>query len=81
MLKPELRTMLEITGNIYAGIPIPDQNNYQTILDRRKDRWLRGAAITSRHIRLLLREEELLTEPKLTTFTPDEATTLYKNVS
>jgi hypothetical protein len=81
VLKPELRTMIEITSNIYAGIPIPDENNYQTILDKKKDRWLRGAAITSRQIRLLLKEEELLTEPKLTTFTPDEATTLYKNIS
>jgi len=73
--------MLDIASNIYSGLPIPDKNNYQTILDRKKDRWLRGAAITSRQIRLLLREEELLTEPKLTTLMPDEATTLYKNIS
>jgi hypothetical protein len=46
VIKPELRTMLEIASNIYAGIPIPDKNNYQTILDRKKDRWLRVAAFT-----------------------------------
>ncbi len=40
IIKPELREMLEITDNIYAGMPIPDRNNRQTLLDIKKDRWL-----------------------------------------
>ena len=43
IIKPELRGILEITGNNYAGMPIPDKNNQQTILDMKKDRWLRGS--------------------------------------
>jgi hypothetical protein len=81
ILKPEFRVMLEITDNIYAGMPIPDKNNYQTILDMKKGRWLRCSAITSKQIRLLIREAELITNTKLTTFTPDEAATLYKNIN
>jgi len=79
IIKPELRVMLEITDNIYAGMPIPDKNNQQTILDMKKDRWLRGSMISSRKIRLLLKENELITNTKLLTFTPDEAATFYKN--
>ena len=33
ILKPELKDMLEIKDNIYAGMPIPDKTNHQTILD------------------------------------------------
>ncbi len=62
IIKPELRDMLEITDNIYAGMPIPDKNNLQTLLDMKKDRWLRCSAITSRKIRLLIREAELITD-------------------
>jgi len=51
-LKPELRETLEITDNIYAGMHIPDKNNYQTILDVNKNRWLRCSNITLRQIRL-----------------------------
>jgi hypothetical protein len=43
VLKPELRTMIEITSNIYAGIPIPDENNYQTILDKKKGQVAKGS--------------------------------------
>jgi hypothetical protein len=38
ILKPELREMLEITDNIYAGMPIPDENNHQTIVNMKKGR-------------------------------------------
>ena len=65
ILKPELRVMLEITDNAYAGMPIPDKNNYQTILDMKKGRWLRCSTITSKQIRLLIREAELITNTKL----------------
>jgi hypothetical protein len=78
--KPELRVMLEIIDNIYAGMPIPDKNNYQTILDMKKGRWLRCSTITSKQIRLLIREAELITNTKLIIFTPDAAT-LYKNIN
>jgi zinc-binding in reverse transcriptase len=81
IIKPELRRMLEITYNIYAGMPIPDKNNYQTLLDMKKDRWLRCSAITSRQIRLLIREAELITETKLITLTQDEAAALCKNIN
>jgi hypothetical protein len=73
--------MLEITDNIYAGMPIPDKNNHQTLLDMKKDRWLRCSAITSRKIRLLTRDTELITNTKLTTLTPDKAASLYKNTN
>ena len=59
--------MLEITENIYASMPIPDKNNYQTTLDMKKDRWLRCLAITSRQVRLLIREADLITDTKLIT--------------
>jgi len=81
ILKPELRLILEITDNIYAGMPIPDKNNYQTMLDMKKDRWLRCSAIASRQIRLLIRKAYLTTDTKIITFTPDEAATLYKNIN
>ena len=80
IIKPELRRMLEITYNIYAGMPIPDKNNYQTILDMKKGRGLRCSTITSKQIRLLIREAELITNTKLIIFTPDAAT-LYKNIN
>ncbi len=73
--------MLEITGNIYAGMPIPDRNIHQTLLDTKKDRWLRCSAITSKQIRLLIREAELITNTKITALTPDEAASLYKNIN
>jgi hypothetical protein len=73
--------MLEITGNIYAGMPIPDRNIHQTLLDMKKDRWLRCSAITSKQIRLLIREAELITNTKITALTPDEAASLYKNIN
>jgi hypothetical protein len=73
--------MLEIIDNIYAGMPIPDKNNYQTILDMIKGRWLRCSTITSKQIRLLIREAELITNTKIIIFTPDEAATLYKNIN
>jgi len=41
IIKPELTEMLEITDNLYAGMPIPDRSNHQTILDVNKNRWLR----------------------------------------
>jgi len=81
IIKPELRRMLEITDNIYAGIPIPDKNNHQILLDMKKDRWPRCSAITSKQIRLLTREAELITNTKLITLTPDEASSLYKNIN
>jgi hypothetical protein len=62
-------------------MPIPDKNNQQTILDMKKDRWLIGTLITSRQIRQLLKENELITEKKLLTFTPDEAASFYKNTN
>jgi len=62
IIKPELKEMLEITHNIYGGMPIPDKNNQHTILDMKKDRWLIGTLITSRQIRQLLKENELITE-------------------
>ena len=77
IIKPELRRMLEITDNIYAGIPIPDKNNHQILLDMKKDRWPRCSAITSKQIRLLTREAELITNTKLITLMPDEASSLY----
>ena len=80
ILKPELRVMLEIIDNRYAGMPIPDKNNYQTILDMIKGRWLRCSTITSKQIRLLIREAELITNTKIIIFTPDEAAILYKNI-
>jgi len=80
ILKPELREMLEITDNIYAGMPIPDENNYQIILDMKKGRWFRCSAITSRQIRQLIRHVELITYTQLTVLTPNEAATLYKNI-
>jgi len=46
IIKPQLRVMLEITDSIYAGMPIPDKNNHQTLLDKKKNRWLRCSAIT-----------------------------------
>jgi hypothetical protein len=55
IIKPELRDMLEITDNIYAGMHMPDKNNHQTLLDMKNDRWLRCSAITFRKIRLLIR--------------------------
>jgi len=81
ILKPELRLILEIIDNIYTGMPIPDKNNYHTILDMKKDRWLRCSALTSKQIRLLIREAELITDTKLIIFTPDEAAALYKNIN
>jgi hypothetical protein len=36
IIKPELKIMLEITDNIYTGMSIPDNNNPQKILDRKK---------------------------------------------
>jgi hypothetical protein len=81
IIKPELREMLEITDNIYAGMPIPHKNIHQTLLDMKKDRWLRCSATTSKQIRLLIREAELITNTKLTTLTPDEARALYKNIN
>jgi hypothetical protein len=81
IIKPELRRILEITDNIYAGIPIPDKNNHQILLDMKKDRWPRCSAITSKQIRLLTREAELITNTKLITLTPDEASSLYKNIN
>jgi hypothetical protein len=73
--------MLGITNNIYAGMPIPDENNYQTILDVNKGRWLRCSTITLRQIRLLIKHAELITNTKLTALAPDEAATLYKNIN
>ncbi len=73
--------MLEITENIYAGIPIPGNINNQTILNMNKNRWLRCSAETSRQIRLLLKEGGLITSANLTTFTADEAKTIYKNTN
>jgi hypothetical protein len=84
IIKPELKIMLEITDNIYTGMPIPDNNNHhnhQTILDMKKNRWLRCLTITSRQIRLLLIDSELITSTKLVTFTPDEEGSLYKNTN
>ena len=43
--------------------------------------WLRCSTITSRQIRLLLKESELITVTKIVTFTPDEAGTFYKNTN
>jgi len=51
IIKPELRIMLEITDNIYTGMPIPDNNNHHTILDMKKNRWLMCLTITFRQIR------------------------------
>jgi hypothetical protein len=81
IIKPELRNMLEITNNLYAGMPIPDRNNHQTILDVSKNRWLRCSGITSRHIRLLLRDTVALNNTKLISLTPIEATTYYKKIN
>ena len=81
IIKPELRNMLEITDNIYAGMPIPDRNNHQTILDVSKNRWLRCSGITSRHIRSLLRDTVVQNNKKLITLTPMEATSHYKNIN
>ena len=61
-------------------MPIPDKNNYQTILDMKKGRWLRCSTITSKQIRLLIKEAELITNTKLIIFTPDAAA-LYKNIN
>ena len=55
------------------------KNNYQTILDMKKGRWFRCSTITSKQIRLLIRE--LITNTKLIIFTPDDAATLYKNIN
>ncbi len=81
ILKPELRVMLEIAGNIYAGLPIPHENNNQTILDMKKETWLIGSTITSRQIRQLIRQSEPINNTKLTALALDEATTPYKSIS
>jgi len=81
IIKPELRSMLEITDNLYAGMPIPDRNNHPIILDVNKNRWLRCSGITSKHIRLLLRDTVVLNNTKLITLTPAEATSYYKNIN
>jgi hypothetical protein len=47
----------------------------------KKDRWLRCSAITSKQIRLPIREAELITNTKITALTPDEAASLYKNIN
>ncbi len=73
--------MLEITDNIYAGMPIPDKINHETILDINKNRWLRCSNISSRQIRLLTKNTEIITNTKLTVLKPDEATTFYKNIN
>jgi len=73
--------MLEITDNIYAGMPIPDKINHQTILDVYKNRWLTCSNITLRHIRLLMKNTKTLYNTKLTVLAPDEAATLYKNIN
>ena len=57
------------------------KNNYQTILDMKKGRWLRCSTITSKQIRLLIREAELITNTNIIIFTPGEAATLYKNIN
>jgi hypothetical protein len=81
IIKPELRSMLEITDNLYAGMPTPDRNNHPIILDVNKNRWLRCSGITSKHIRLLLRDTVVLNNTKLITLTPAEATSYYKNIN
>jgi hypothetical protein len=73
--------MIEITDNSYAGMPIPDRSNHQTILDVNKNRWLRFSGITSRHIRLLIRETVVINNTKLITLTPSDATSFYKNIN
>jgi hypothetical protein len=80
IIKPELRSMLEIIDNLYAGMPVPDRNNHPTILDANKNVWLRCSSLTSRHIRLLLKDTVVLNNTKLMTLTPIEATSYYKNV-
>jgi len=62
-------------------MPISDNNNHQTILDIKKSRWLRCLTITSRQIRLLLKDSELKTNTKIGTFMPDEAGSFYKNTN
>ena len=41
----------------------------------------RRSAITSKQIRLLIKEAELITNTKLTALTPDEAASLYKDIN
>jgi hypothetical protein len=78
ILKPELKEMLNITDNIYAGMPIPDKISHETIFDVNKNRWLRCSNISSRQIRLLMNSTEIITNTKLTALMHDEATTFYK---
>ena len=80
-MKPELRDMLEITDNIYAGITIPDKINHQTILDVNKNRWLRCSNITLRQTRLLMRNTEIITNTKLMVMAPNEATHSIKTLT
>jgi hypothetical protein len=81
ILKPELKEMLNITDNIYAGMPIPDKISHETIFDVNKNRWLRCSNISSRQIRLLIKSTEIITNTKLTALTQDEATTFYKKIN
>ena len=81
IIKPEQKIMLEITDNIYTGMPIPWQQHHQTILDMKKNRWLRCSTTTSRQIRLLLKDNDLITNTKVVTFSPDEAGSFYKNTN
>ncbi len=81
IMKPELSDMLESTDNIYAGIPIPDKINHQTILDVNKNRWLRCSNITLRQTRLLMRNTEIITNTKLTVMAPNEATHSLKTLT
>ena len=81
ILKPELKEMLNITDNIYTGMPIPDKISHETIFDVNKNRWLRCSNISSRQIRLLIKSTEIITNTKLTALMQDEATTFYKKIS
>jgi hypothetical protein len=81
ILKPELKEMLNITDNIYGGMPIADKISHETIFDVNKNRWLRCSNISSRQIRLLIKSTEIITNTKLTALTQDEATTFYKKIN
>ena len=80
IIKPELRAKLDIREILNAGLPKPNQINYQTILDTTTNRYQKICwGITTWHIRLLLKEEELFTNTKLVQLPAAEAKSVYKN--